>query len=388
VSSKRSKKGMEFYMKKIIIAYASYGGGHLSAAKNLKEYIELNYPNYKVYLFDCMKYINKVIDKVCGSTYSKLTTDIPWFWGKIYYHTQEPIFGKIVSLSNKILSYKLRGILKEIEPDIIISTHFFVSHMFSILKQKKKLPAKLATIITDYGDDPYNEWTTNHEFVDYIFVAHNEIKNKLIENNIPENKIFNTGIPVSNKFLINYNKSEIFNTLNLNENKKTILFFGGGELGLGKTKTLKIFENIVNNFKDIQLIAVAGKNENLKNNFEKIVFENNMQENIRVLGFTDKIAELMSISNLVITKPGGLTSTECLVSHVPILAINPIPGQEEENANFLEKNGAAIWLKKSDDISSVLYNLLNNDDILFNMKQNTIKIAKPNSTKDICEILL
>ena len=123
-------------MKKIMISYASYGGGHLSAAKNLKEYIEKNYPDTEVFLFDCMKYINRVIDKVCGSTYSKITTNIPWFWGKIYYNTQEPIFERIMSLSNKVLSYKLGRLLKDLKPDLIISTHFFVGHMCTILKKK------------------------------------------------------------------------------------------------------------------------------------------------------------------------------------------------------------------------------------------------------------
>ena len=96
----------------------------------------------------------------------------------------------------------------------------------------------------------------------------------------------------------------------------------------------------------------------------------------------------MAISNLVITKPGGLTSTEALVSNVPLVAINPIAGQEEENAEFLCRNEAAIWLKKSDDISQVLSKILDNDDLLNQMKENTKKIAKPNSTKEICETLL
>lgn len=375
-------------MKKIIISYASYGGGHLSAAKNIKEYIEENYPDCQVILFDCMRYINKVIDKVCGSTYSQITKNIPWFWGKIYYGTQEPIFEKITALSNKILSFKLGRLLKKEKPDIIISTHFFVSHMCSFLKQNGKIDAKLATIITDYGDDPYNEWTSNHKYVDYIFVAHNEIKNRLIEKGVPEEKVFATGIPISNKFLVNYNKTEIFNNLKLNQNKKTILFFGGGELGLGKSKTLEIFEYLVRNFPDLQIITIAGKNETLKNNFEKILNENGNTKNVRILGFTDKVARLMAISSLVITKPGGLTSTEALVSNVPLIAINPIPGQEEENAEFLSRNQAAIWLKKSDDIAKVFSTVLNNNTILEQMKENTKKIAKPNSTKDICKILI
>lgn len=375
-------------MKKIIISYAAYGGGHLSAAKNLKEYIEENYPNCEVFLFDCMKYINRVIDKVCGSTYSGITKNIPWFWGKIYYHTQEPIFERILSLSNKVLAYKLGRLLKKYNADIIISTHFFVGHMCTILKQKGKINSKLATVITDYGEDPYNEWTCNYDFIDYIFVAHDKIKNTLIKKGIPSNKIFDTGIPISNKFLTNYNKSNILNELGFTPNKKTVLFFGGGELGLGKSKTLDIFECLIKNFTNVQIIAISGKNENLKNSFEKLVNENNSNQNAKILGFTDRVSELMAISDLVITKPGGLTSTESLVSNLPLLVINPIPGQEEENAKFLESNGAAVWLKKTDDIGLVLNDILNNDDKLLSMKQNTKKIAKPNSTNNICSILL
>lgn len=321
-------------MKKIMISYAAYGGGHYSAAKNLKEHIEKYYPEYEVILFDCMKYINKIIDKVCGSTYSKITKNIPWFWGKIYYHTQDPIFERILSLSNKVLSYKLGKLLKQTEPDIIISTHFFVSHMCSILKQKGKIDFKLATVITDYGEDPYNEWTYNYKYIDYIFVAHNKIKERLMKKGIPENKIFDTGIPVSDKFLIDYDRGDILNSLDLKGNAKNVLFFGGGELGLGKNKTLDIFECLVKNFVNVQIIAVNGKNESLKNNFETIVNENNRNTNVRVLGFTDKISELMYISDLVITKPGGLTSTEALVSKLPLLAINPIPRSRRGKCYF------------------------------------------------------
>lgn len=95
----------------------------------------------------------------------------------------------------------------------------------------------------------------------------------------------------------------------------------------------------------------------------------------------------MSISTLVITKPGGLTSTEALTSNLPMLIINPIPGQEEENAEFLEENKVAIWLKKDDDINSILNILLNDKNILKTMKDNTRLISRPNSTKNICEIL-
>lgn len=375
-------------MKKILISYASYGGGHLSAAKNIKEYIEENYKDTQVILFDFMRYINKVIDKVSVKTYSKINKNIPWLWGKIYYHTQDPIFERIFSLSNKILSYKLARIFRLEKPDIIISTHFFSGHICSILKKNGKINSKIATVITDYGKDPYNEWISGHEYMDYIFVAHSGIKKTLIKKGVDENKIFDTGIPVSSRFLVNYNKKEILNLFNFSENKKNILFFGGGEMGLGKSKTIDIFDTLVKEHPEFQIIAIAGKNESLKKSFEEIVNKYKLNNSVQIIGFTNKIPKLMQISDVVFTKPGGLTTTECLVSNLPIIIINPIPGQETENADFLENSGCGIWLKKNDNISEFLNKILRDTNKLSTMKENTKLIAKPNSTRDICNIIL
>ena len=126
----------------------------------------------------------------------------------------------------------------------------------------------------------------------------------------------------------------------------------------------------------------------MKKAFEDIVAETNKQDSVKVLPFTDKVPELMSISDFVITKPGGLTSSESLASSLPIVVINPIPGQEEENAEFLVQSGAAIWLKQEDDPQKIFSELLNDAEKLLIMKENAKKIAKKNANKDICEILL
>ena len=187
------------------------------------------------------------------------------------------------------------------------------------------------------------------------------MKNYLINKEIDENKIFVTGIPISNRFLETYNKQEILDTYNLSEDKFTVLFFGGGEFGLGKTKTAEIFESFVQESLKgkIQIIAIAGKNPKMKASFEEIVSKysvnttttniTDMANNVKILEFTNQVPELMSISDLVVTKPGGLTTSESLASHLPMLIINPIPGQEEENAEFLEDKEIAIWLRKNDD---------------------------------------
>ena len=108
----------------------------------------------------------------------------------------------------------------------------------------------------------------------------------------------------------------------------------------------------------------------------------------RVLGFTDKVPELMNISCLVVSKPGGLTTTESLASGLPLIIIDPLPGQEEENAEFIENSGAGIWVKDSDNIETILLNIFNNPDKLENMKSKARLIAKKNSTQNIVETLL
>ena len=370
----------------ILIFYASYGGGHLNAAKSINEYLQKNYNDLHVELIDCMKYINKTIEKVTTKAYTEMAKKAPWAWGRIYSDAQKGPLAHITSRSNKFMAIKLLKLLREKQPDLIISTHPFGSQMCSYLKRKGKIHAKIATIMTDFA--PHDQWLVGSDFTDYYFVAHDNMKKYLMDKGISSKNIFVTGIPLSNRFLKSYDKKEILKELNLEIDKKTILFFGGGEFGLGKTRTIEIFENFVKYCTDMQIIAIAGKNEKMKHAFDNIVSKYNRKNNIVVFEYTSQVPEFMSISDLVVTKPGGLTTTESLASELPMVIINPIPGQEEENAKFLVENGIAIWIKKEDNVQEVLENLFLNPETLENMKQNTKKLAKLHSTQEICEILL
>ena len=370
----------------ILIFYASYGGGHLNAAKSIDDYIKKNFNNAETELIDCMKYVNKTVEKITTGAYREMAKKAPWAWGTIYSTSQKGPLAHLSSRSNKIMAIKLLKLLRDKKPDLIISTHPFSSQMCSYLKRKGKIHAKIATIMTDFA--PHDQWLVGHDFTDYYFVAHDNMKQYLISQKIPENKIFVSGIPISNRFLKLYNKTEILNEYNLSKDKKIILFFGGGEFGLGKSKTLQVFESFVSSNENIQIIAISGRNEKMKAGFEEIVNKYNANEFVRILGFTNQVPELMSISDLVVTKPGGLTTSESLASHLPMVIINPIPGQEEENAAFLESKGIAIWLKKHDDANTIIKELLSDKEKLNGMRSNTSILAKPNSTKTICETLL
>lgn len=373
-------------MKKILIFYGSYGGGHLSAARNIKDYIESNYTHCNIELVDCIEYINKSLNKFTTKAYTDFSKNARWIWKQIYYGAENGGLSKISNSINKIMAIKLNKLIQDFDPDIIISTHPFSSQMCAVLKKSKKINCILATVMTDYA--PHNQWLVAHEFVNFYFVAHEGMKNELIKRGVDTKKIYATGIPLSNRFLLHYDKTKILSEYNLSPDKKTILFFAGGEYGFGKDKTFNMLKSIIDHFSFLQVIAIAGRNQKMKERFDELVEETNSQNSVKILSYTNQVPELMSVSDLVITKPGGLTTTESLASGLPLIVIDPLPGQEEENAKFLEENNAGIWIKSKDNIKNILNDIFSNPQKLHDMKIKTRLIAKKNSTKDICEILL
>ena len=373
-------------MKKVLIFYAAYGGGHLSAAKSIQKYITENFTDVESEMVDCMKYINKPLEKVTTGAYREMAKKAPKLWGKVYFDSEKGLLSEISKDSNKLMAKKLGKLINEINPDLIISTHPFSSQMASYLKGKGKIDCEIATILTDFAI--HKQWLVGSEYTNNFFVSNDTMKNDMIDLGISENKIHVTGIPMSDRFFENFDKEAIYKMFNFNPDKKVILFFGGGEFGLGKDRTVQVLDSFVKKLTNFQIVAVAGKNEKMKEAFEDLAKNNQAEDRVRVLGFTDKVPELMHISCLVVSKPGGLTTTETLASSLPMIIINPIPGQEEENAEFLESKGAGIWLKSTDNPDDIIDLVFKDENKLEQMKENAIKLAKKNSTKEICNILL
>ena len=369
---------------KVLIFYAAYGGGHLSAARSIKQYLDENFENVETELVDCVKYINKGLDKITTLAYKEMAKKAPWAWGEIYNHSQKGTMSHISNGANKVMSIKLYKLFEEFKPDIVISTHPFGSQMTAYLKSKGKTNCILASVMTDFAS--HDQWLVGHEYIDHIFVSHEGMKKDIISKGIKASKIHATGIPLSNRFLEHFDRKKIKSSFDLDINKKTILFFGGGEFGLGKDKTLKILKAFIDNINDeYQIIAISGKNAKMQEKFTELVGDN---PNVQVYGFTNEVPELMSISDLVVTKPGGLTITESLASGLPIVVINPIPGQEVENAEFLEKKGVAVWIRKTEDPQQAVAELLSNPEQIKHMKIRSKLMAKKHSTEDICKIIL
>ncbi len=367
---------------KVVIFYATYGGGHLSAANAMKEAIEKEYPKMEVQVIDCMKYLNKFINYVTVKSYEGLSKNMPKMWGRIYKASRKGAIAAFSNGVNKMLANKLGKLIKELNPDYIISAHPFSTQMCGILKSHKKITVPVATILTDFKY--HEQWLVKHEYLETFFTSNEDMKKDLIAYGIKESKIYVTGLPISQKFSNKFNKEEILKEFNLKNNLKTVLFFAGGKMGLARKNIVIFMKTLVKKSKDIQVVAVSGKNPKIYETFKEIAKDS---ENVKVLEFTDKVAELMSVSDLVITKPGGITSSESLASNLPIVIINPIPGQEEENAEFLENNGLGIWIKEDKDIKKDILKIIDDDENLNKIKNNIKKVGNPNAAKDICEII-
>lgn len=366
---------------KVLIFYAAYGGGHFSAANAIKETIEKEYQNVQIEVIDCMEYLNKVVNYLTVKSYEEMTKKTPKLWGKVYKASRKGIVAAISNSSNKIFASKLGRLIQSKKPDIIISAHPFSTQMCAILKKKGKLNVKVSTVLTDFKY--HEQWLVKHEYLEEFFCSNEKMRQDLITYGIDKEKVFCTGMPISYRFLEDFNREEILKEFNLKDNLKTILFFAGGKMGLARKNIFEYMKCLANNFDGIQIVAISGKNKKIYDKFKEIA---KGHENVKVLEFTNKVPELMHVSELVITKPGGITSSEALASELPILAINPIPGQEEENAEFLEEVGSARWLKKGEDFEEVINEILK-DERLNILKNNIKKVSKVNSASEICRII-
>lgn len=374
-------------MKKVLILYGAYGGGHLSAAKSISKHLETMYKDeVSVTIVDCIEYINKYVNKVSTEAYKELAKKAPWVWKHVYKSARHGPVSHISTTTNKLMSFKLLDLIKTENPDLIVSTHPFSTQMCAMLKDKEKIDCKLATILTDYHI--HDQWLVLSKYNDYFFVSNEQMKTAMIAEGILDEKIYVTGIPISDRFSQPFDKKEIYDYFKLSPDKKTVLFFAGGEFGLGRNTTVMVLKALIRLFKDLQIVAISGKNKKMNKKFQELIELTNSSDRVKMFEYTNKVPELMNISSAVITKAGGLTITECLASNLPIIIINPIPGQEEENAEFLEQNDLAVWIKKGDSIARTLKNLSRNQEKLQTMIDNSKKFSKPKATEEICKILM
>lgn len=362
---------------KVLFLTVSAGGGHNKAAQNIINYIEANYDNVQCIIMDTLREINPLVDKVVIGSYLGTLKTSPKLYGKLFNITDHTnSFSDLSRQLNKILSIRLNKLIKNMDPDVIVCTHPFPLEMLSILKGKHKVTIPVIAIITDFGIHSY--WI--YPYIDKYIIAHESLSYDAQQKGVDAPKILPLGLPVSEMFSKPYNKEVYLETLGL-KNKPTILIMGGS-LGFGNIEN--VFEILLTSLTGYQIVAICGKNLKLYNNLK--IYES-QNSNVKIIGYTDRIALYMAASDILLTKPGGMTISEALNIGIPLALISPIPGQEERNARFLLNHGAAIALNADDNFTSTLKQLLDNPVRLKTMKEMAKSLSKPNAQAEISKCI-
>ncbi len=370
-------------VKKILIPYATYGNGHKMVAMYLEKNFKKKNPDLIVETLDILDYATPFMRKVSKGIFEKtMFAKNPILWDFIYRFYNH----KWRSLGMKSLCYhifdkeKLRQKMQEFNPDVIISTHFFASMLVSRYKRHDLINSKLYTIITDY--DLHEAWLKANEVEEALIVGNKEMKKELIKKGIDKNKIKVFGIPISDEFSFQNNPQVAKEKLKL-DNKITILFFGGGN---NSNVSLPFFKAIVN-YANFNIIFIAGKNNELKKKVQKIVTKTKAK-NVKVYGFVDNVIDFMAASDVVVTKPGGLTVTECLFLQKPMILINKSAGQEKGNYKYLVNKKYALKAEHPKQIVKFLKTIETNPEILKRMSNNMKDENKKKAIDDIYNLIM
>lgn len=367
---------------KILILYISSHSGHYKAAISIQKAISQLDSRKEIMCLDAFKYTNPVLNKIVHKTYLHVIRKRPEVWGYLYDNPKVVLkTQKIKTLFHKYNSRKLISLISEFKPKIVICTQAFPCGMIADLKKYYNLDLPLIGVLTDYVAHSF--WF--YENVDLYVVPDESTKMRMVQNGILESRIKIYGIPIEPNFSLPVNKYQVLKELNFDFNKPIILVMGGGR-GLGNIG--EIIFSFYKLYLDFQVIVVCGVNKKLYNYLKRRQVRLSKTRRIKVFGYVDNVHELMSISDILISKPGGITTAEALAKGLPMIIFNPLPGQEKCNSEFLLNTGAAISCDRISDLPVLIKELLENRNKLKFMSQNALRYGHPDSSLKISSEVL
>ncbi len=371
-------------MKKIIIIYSTAGLGHEKAAMALlRAFRDRVKGSVEVKAIDLLEYASGFYRFLYTTFYLSLVNHAKCLWAGLYYFPNHPAVDAMTRNLRESLDLRnlkmLKPKLAEESPDAIVATHFLLPGIATGLKQVEGFRSRIYAAMTDYG--PHSYWLSPH--VDRYFVGSPSASVEMVKRGIPPEKVTVTGIPTLEEFSGEFDRREVRRTHGLDAKKKTVFLFSGG-FGVGPVEKMLLSLNACR--ADIQVITVCGRNEAL---YEKLgLLRERLDYPLLAFGYTEKIAELMGVSDLMITKAGGISVTEALNARLPMILFASIPGQETWNECFLLDNGAAVKAEKLKDIPVEVDRVLMSRDIDDSLKAAIEKIRRPHAAEEVVDVVL
>ncbi|MFI5386954.1 MAG: glycosyltransferase [Fimbriimonadales bacterium] len=369
---------------RVLVLSASAGTGHLRAAEAIEKAVRLRGVASEVQHLDVLKYTNKVFRHLYSKAYIDLVNNAPEVLGWLYDHLDDPGKNDPIRLAfDRLNANPFIRYLHRYQPDVAVCTHFLPSGIISSLKGERKVKVLNTVVVTDF--DVHAMWLCRH--VEQYFVALEETKVHLRALGVPESLVTISGIPIDPVFAEPKDKRAMRHKHDLDPDRFTILVSAGG-FGVGPVGHL--MEALARLSHPARVVAVCGRNEVLLAELAETVkkLAKRSAVSFTLLGFTTEMDELMSAADLFVGKPGGLTTSEVLAKGLPMVVINPIPGQEERNSDHLLEHGAAI---RSNNLPALAYKidtLIDTPEKLARMGENARDMGRPDAAFTVVDRLV
>lgn len=364
---------------KVLVLSITTGEGHNTTAKAIRD--ELIARGAECEFLDAYGYINPALRSFISEGYLFSSSKAKYLYAKSYRHCEKRKKSGRFSLSrlvHKSLAKKLFKYIKAYDPDVIVYTHIFAGMLVDILKNRPAFRAKTVGIVTDFVFHPYWEEAVH---TDKIVIANDLLKMQAKVRGYNDSQIAPIGIPIHSKFAVSKDKNTARDELGIAKDKLTLLIMGGS-MGYGNlTEVVQKLDEIE---LDFQMLVVCGNNAEAKASIENLP----MKKSNHIYGFVNNIDIMMDAADCIVSKPGGLTTSEALAKRLPMIIVNPIPGQEDRNKDFLLNCGVAMSITETLELEEVIFQLFKNPSRIELMKESINYIRRPNSTDDLCKLVI
>jgi processive 1,2-diacylglycerol beta-glucosyltransferase len=368
---------------RVLVLSASAGAGHLRAADAIEKALKIRGLASEVQHVDVLKYTNNVFRHLYSKAYLDLVNKAPEVLGWLYDHLDVPRKNEKVRLAfDRLNTGPFVKFLNQYRPDVAICTHFLPSEIISWLKRQEKVRIMNAVVVTDL--DVHAMWLCNR--AEHYFVALEETRVHLTAIGVPASKVTVSGIPIDPVFAEPKDARVMRRKHSLAAEEFTILVSAGG-FGVGPVE--HIIQALSGLTHPAQVVVVCGRNDELRTRLTRAVrkLPTSSRVSFQLLGFTTEMDELMAAADLFVGKPGGLTTSEALARGLPMVVINPIPGQEERNSDHLLEEGIALRCNNLPALAYKIDRLIDEPGKLHLMRGNALALGKPQAAFTVIERL-
>jgi len=367
-------------MPRVLLLHASVGTGHKRAAEALAIAFARRQPG-EVRVEDVLDHTSMLFRMAYARFYLELTGRAPLVWGYLYAQTNaDPnLFGFTNNIRKRVESIgtnSLKDVLRSFAPDVIICTHFLPMELLVRYKRNAQLPQPIYCVITDFAAHTF--WTYTE--IDGYFVADDQTRDQLIARGVTASQITVSGIPVAPAISEPKDAVELRRRYDLPAHGRVLTLFGGG---MDDDRVRIIVQGLLRSEVEATLLVVAGRNATLVASLADL--ESTPRLRLKILGYIDYVDDLIVASDLVISKAGGLIVSEVLARGVPLVVIDPIPGQEEWNADFVVSSGAGAQLRMAASVPATVQRLLGQPHLLEEMRACARRAGRPRAAQEIAE---